>query len=78
LILSILILLVSKFEINEWYILKLNSLNYNSPLVILSSISLFLVFRKIEIQSRKINWLAKSVLAIFIIHTSVPYGNIFK
>ncbi|WP_157784290.1 acyltransferase family protein [Treponema primitia] len=78
LILSALILLVSKLEINDWYVLKLNSLNYNNPLILLSSISLFLVFRKFKVMNKKINWLAKSALAVFIIHTSIPYGNIFQ
>jgi hypothetical protein len=78
LILSGLILLDTKLKINDWYVLKLNSLDYNNPLIVLSSISLFLVFKKIKFQSKKINWLAKSSLAIFIIHTSIPYGNIFQ
>jgi hypothetical protein len=78
LILSVLVLLVNKFEINSWYVLKLNSWDYNNPLVLLSSISLFLVFKKIKIQSKIINWFATSALAIFIIHTSIPYGYIFQ
>jgi surface polysaccharide O-acyltransferase-like enzyme len=41
---------------------------YNSPLVIISSIAFFLFFRTLRIKSKLINWLAGSVLAIYLIH----------
>ncbi len=58
-------------------------LKYNAPLVILSSVSLFLAFTKLEIDySSVINHLAKSCIAVLLIHTSAaffPYfGHVFK
>lgn len=76
--LSGLILLVARLRISDWYVLKLSSLNYNNPLILSSSVALFLVFKKLKFHSKKINWLASSGLAVYIIHTSVPYGRIFQ
>ncbi|GMO38196.1 MAG: hypothetical protein Ta2B_17920 [Termitinemataceae bacterium] len=43
---------------------------YNSPGLILNSILCFLVFSTIELKSVKINWIASSVLAIYLIHSN--------
>jgi len=58
-------------------------LKYNNPIVILSSVCLFLTFAKMNIgKSRIINHLAKSCIAVLLIHTSqvfFPYYNkLFK
>ncbi|MDD2961825.1 MAG: acyltransferase family protein [Muribaculaceae bacterium] len=45
---------------------------YNSPFVILASIYFFLIFSKIEVKSSAINSIAKSSLAVYLIHKS-PY-----
>lgn len=45
-------------------------LNYNSPLVILSSLSLLLCFVQLRFTSRAVNWLAGSSFAIYLIHIS--------
>lgn len=43
---------------------------YNNPLVILSAIAFFLIFLKIRIQSRAINYLSASALAIYLIQNT--------
>lgn len=43
---------------------------YNNPLVILSAIAFFLIFLKIRIQSRAINYLSTSALAIYLIQNT--------
>jgi surface polysaccharide O-acyltransferase-like enzyme len=42
--------------------------SYASPLVIMQALSIFLLFSRINIQSKTINWLAASCLSIFLIH----------
>lgn len=42
---------------------------YSSPIVIISSVSLFLLFTQIKIQSKLINWMAISGFAVYIIHS---------
>lgn len=45
---------------------------YNSPLVLCSSVGFFFMFYSIKIESRLINWMSTSVLAIYLIHLH-PY-----
>lgn len=47
-------------------------LSYCSPIIIISSSLLFLLFTRIKIQSRIINWIGASCLAAFIMHTCSP------
>ena len=42
--------------------------SYNSPFIILQDMSLFLVFGRIQLQSRFVNWCAASCFSIFLIH----------
>lgn len=46
---------------------------YSSPLLLVNSIILFIFFGKLKIQSQSINWMAKSSLAIYLIHANRPY-----
>jgi surface polysaccharide O-acyltransferase-like enzyme len=48
---------------------------YNSPLVIMSSISFFLFFRTLKIKSKIINWFASSILAVYLIHENPIIGQ---
>ena len=43
--------------------------SYNSPLVLLSSFSVFLFFSTLNFQNRIINFLATGTLAAYILHT---------
>lgn len=43
-------------------------ISYNNPLVIIESLYLFLLFNKIKIHNRIINWAATSCLSIYLIH----------
>lgn len=45
---------------------------YSSPVLLLNSILFFLMFCRISFQSRIINYLAKSSLAIYLIHANRP------
>lgn len=72
------ILVTHKFGIRGIYVLGLNSLNYNSPLVLISSIALFMCFKNIQIKNKTINWFASSALAIYLIHGGLPYGKLFQ
>ena len=46
---------------------------YSSPMLLVNSIILFVLFGKLRIQSQRINWMAKSSLAIYLIHANRPY-----
>ena len=41
---------------------------YTNPLVILESVVLILIFRRISLKSSIINWIASSCLAIYLLH----------
>ena len=41
---------------------------YNNPLLVLSSVALFLAFKQLAFQARVINWFAGSVLAVYLVH----------
>ncbi len=41
---------------------------YNNPLLVLSSVALFLAFKQLAFKARFINWFAGSVLAIYLVH----------
>lgn len=43
-------------------------LEYNHPLIIISTVFFFLGFSKLRIQSKTINWIASSAFAIYLIH----------
>lgn len=54
-------------------------LKYNQPLVILSSVCLFLTFTSIKMSYTPIiNLLAKSCIAVLLIHTSVAFNPCFS
>lgn len=53
-------------------------LSYCSPLLLASSVILFLMFLRIHIRSKIINYIASSCLAVFILHTSSPIMNLLK
>lgn len=50
--------------------------SYNSPFIILQAMFLFLVFGRIQLQSRFVNWCAVSCLSIFLIHMHPAIKNI--
>lgn len=43
---------------------------YDSPFVVLASLSLLLFFSKLKIQSSVVNWVAKSCFAVYLLHTA--------
>ncbi|MGL5919926.1 MAG: acyltransferase family protein [Bacteroidales bacterium] len=50
--------------------------SYSNPLIILSSISFFLFFLKLNFSNRYINKIALSVFSIYLIHDSVYFRNL--
>lgn len=52
---------------------------YTSPNVLVCTVFIFLFFSKLKIQSRIINWLAASALAVYLLHTHYcVIGQYFK
>lgn len=51
---------------------------YSNPFVILSSLALFLYFRTYSFRNRVINWVASSAFAVFLFHTTSPFGEWLK
>ncbi len=52
---------------------------YNSPLVIISSVSFFIYFKNVQIEeSRCINHLSQSVLSVLLLHTCLELKTIQK
>lgn len=49
------------------------SFSYSSPILLINSILAFILFGKLKFNSKLINSLAKSSLAIYLIHGSRPY-----
>lgn len=54
-------------------IIKSLSFPYSSPLILIGAIMFFMIIGKQRIQSRFINYVAASSLAIYLIHGSRPY-----
>lgn len=50
---------------------KMGITAYSSPFVILSSIFFFLIFNRIKIYSKTINWLASSCFSIYLVHLHI-------
>lgn len=52
---------------------------YNSPLVLASTVGLFMLFMTIDMRSRTINYVAKSAFAAYLIHKSpFIWGNVMR
>lgn len=49
------------------------SFPYCSPILLMNSILLFILFGNIKLQSFVINWMARSCFAIYLIHANRPY-----
>lgn len=50
------------------------SMRYNSPAVMVASVLFFCWAREWKMQSKAVNWISSSVLAVYIIHMG-PFGN---
>lgn len=84
---SIIIYLVSTLLIFlSWYILghskyseyASNSFYYNNIFVVISSIYIFMIFNRISIKSKIINYISKYNIAIFILSTSPLLINLYN
>ena len=59
--------------VNDSYLHAVNTMtfySYNNPLALCNSIAVFLFFTTLSFHSKCINWLAKGVFAVYLIHTS--------
>ena len=54
------------------YVNAVQTFAYNSPLVLASSVSLFMMFATFRIRSKAVNWLAASSFAVYLVHKN-PY-----
>lgn len=79
-LLAILSLMLSEFS-TSWTIADTSHIfAYNNPLIILSSIFLFVWFSRLKIHNNLINILASSTLGVFLLHTTTiirPYRDAF-
>lgn len=50
------------------------SMRYNSPAVMLASVLFFCWVKEWNMQSKAINWIASSVLSVYIVHMG-PFGS---
>ena len=50
----------------QYYIMRM-AFGYNSPLLLLNALLLFLAFSKLQFKSNVVNWLASSVFAVYLI-----------
>lgn len=53
------------------------SMRYNSPFVLVASVCLFMWARTWKLQSAKINWIAISVFAVYLLHTQPLVSKFF-
>jgi hypothetical protein len=54
-------------------------LPYNSPLVLMESVAMFMAFSAMRFRSRAVNHAAKSAFAVYLVHKSqLVFGSIFK
>lgn len=73
-IIMMLVLLITNLEyLRIQFSLPVNVMTYSNPLVIVLSIYVLLLFSKITIQSRVINWIAASSFAVFLLHTNYSF-----
>lgn len=76
-----LLMLIIEFISKKFSVPMLGMFSYVNPLVILSSISVILIFSQFKLKSKIINWVAASSFAVFLIHTNVnlcvPYYKAF-
>jgi hypothetical protein len=52
-------------------------LGYNSPLLMISSVLLFVFFAKLSLRNRFVNWVGTSCLSVYILHTCAPFMGWF-
>jgi len=65
--------------ISSIYLEPLKAFAYNSPLVLLSTVSLFMLFMTTRIQSAAINYIAQSAFAVYLIHKApLIWGNVMR
>lgn len=61
------------------YMPPLQAFAYNSPGVLLSTVSFFLIFLSFDFNSRPVNYIARSAFAVYLIHKApLVWGNIMR
>lgn len=61
------------------YMPPLQAFAYNSPAVLLSTVSFFLIFLSFDFTSRRINYIARSAFAVYLIHKApLVWVNIMR
>lgn len=54
------------------------SLHFNSPMLIIASVLLFLWAKGLSIQSRVVNWIASSVFAVYLVHCNPSFAPVLQ
>ncbi len=76
---AVYILSTSGIFASSLYMEPLRAFAYNSPLVLISTVSLFLIFTTINLQSKTVNHVARSAFAAYLIHKApLIWGNLMK
>ena len=61
------------------YMPPLQAFAYNSPFVLLLTVSFFLIFLSFDFTSRPVNYMARSAFAVYLIHKApLVWGNIMR
>lgn len=70
---------VAMILVSALWLPSLKAFAYNSPFVLLATVSLFMLFRTVSFTSRTVNWLASSAFAVYLIHkTPVVWGGVMR
>lgn len=65
--------------VSSLYLPNLKAFAYNSPLVMAESVALFLTFLSLRFKSKKVNFLAKSAFAVYLVHKAdFVWMRVFK
>lgn len=74
----VIVFVISVVCIGTWHVLasglefyNSSAHNYHNPIVILSALSLFMIFKDMPLHSRLVNQLAKAAFAVYIFHIMV-------
>lgn len=70
---------VALIFLSALYLQPAKAFAYNSPAVILASVSFFLFFRSLSFRSAAVNYVARSAFSVYLIHKSPEiWGNVLR
>lgn len=76
---SVYLLSVALIFVSSLWLEPVKAFAYNSPFVILASVSFFILFLTFRFQSRAVNYMARSAFAVYLIHKAPElWGNLIR